>query len=66
MGFEVRLPMGNWNGKLFMQGCRAYCGVIMIDEANDALKRGYVTVATDMGHRLWRSLMNGLSGQAGQ
>jgi feruloyl esterase len=50
VGFELRLPVDNWNGKLFMQGCRAYCGVIMIDEANDALKRGYVTVATDMGH----------------
>jgi len=50
VGFELRLPLANWNGKLFMQGCRAYCGIIMIDEANDALKRGYATVATDMGH----------------
>lgn len=50
VGFELRLPVDSWNGKLFMQGCRAYCGVIMIDEANDALKRGYATVATDMGH----------------
>ncbi len=50
VGFELRLPVDNWNGKLFMQGCRAYCGIIMIDDANDALKRGYVTVATDMGH----------------
>lgn len=50
VGFELRLPVEAWNGKLFMQGCRAYCGVIMIDEANDALKRGYATVATDMGH----------------
>lgn len=50
VGFELRLPIETWNGKLLMQGCRAYCGVIMIDEANDALKRGYATVATDMGH----------------
>jgi len=50
VGFELRLPVDAWNGKLFMQGCRAYCGVIMISEADDALKRGYATVATDMGH----------------
>jgi feruloyl esterase len=50
VGFELRLPIQSWNGKLFMQGCRAYCGVIMIDDANDALKRGYATVATDLGH----------------
>jgi hypothetical protein len=50
VGFELRLPISGWNGKLFMQGCRAYCGIIMIEDANDALKRGYATVATDMGH----------------
>ena len=48
--FELRIPTEKWNGKFLMQGCRAYCGVIMIDEANDALARGYATVATDMGH----------------
>lgn len=49
--FELRLPERNeWNGKLFMQGCRAYCGEIHIDKANDALARGYATLATDMGH----------------
>ncbi len=48
--FELRLPTDRWNGKFLMQGCRAYCGVIMIDEANDALAKGYATVATNMGH----------------
>jgi feruloyl esterase len=48
---ELRLPeKANWNGKLFMQGCRAYCGKIHIGKANDALLKGYATVATDMGH----------------
>jgi len=50
VGFEMRLPGNAWNGKLLMQGCRAYCGVIMVDQADDALLRGYATVATDMGH----------------
>jgi feruloyl esterase len=50
IGFELRLPLEVWNGKFFMQGCRGYCGVIEIDEADDALARGYATAATDMGH----------------
>lgn len=50
VGFELRLPLERWNGKFFMQGCRAYCGVIQIEEADDALARGYATAATDMGH----------------
>jgi feruloyl esterase len=50
VGFELRLPLERWNGKFFMQGCRAYCGVIQIDEADDALAKGYATAATDMGH----------------
>jgi feruloyl esterase len=50
VGFELRLPLDNWNGKFFLQGCRGYCGVIEIDEADDALAKGYATAATDMGH----------------
>lgn len=50
VAFELRLPLDNWNGKFFMQGCHGYCGEIEIDEANDALARGYATAATDLGH----------------
>ena len=50
IGFEIRLPRSGWNGKFLMQGCRAFCGVLMTDEANDALKRGYAVASTDMGH----------------
>lgn len=50
VGFELRLPLETWNGKFLMQGCRAYCGIIQIDEADDALAKGYAVVATDMGH----------------
>lgn len=51
IGFEVRLPNSNWNGKFLMQGCRAFCGVLMIDDANDALDRHYAVATTDMGHK---------------
>jgi len=50
IGFEVRLPIDEWNGKLLVQGCRAYCGVLMTDDADDALARGYAVAGTDMGH----------------
>jgi feruloyl esterase len=50
VGFELRLPLDRWNGSFFMQGCRGYCGEIEIEEADDALARGYSTAATDLGH----------------
>ncbi|TAL04601.1 MAG: tannase/feruloyl esterase family alpha/beta hydrolase [Rhodospirillaceae bacterium] len=50
VGFELRLPLDAWNGKFFMQGCHGYCGQIEIDDADDALARGYATAATDLGH----------------
>jgi len=50
VGFELRLPLDGWNGKFFMQGCRGYCGEIEIEDADDALARGYATAATDLGH----------------
>ena len=48
--FTLRVPFANWNGDLLFQGCGGLCGRIYIDRANDALSRGYATVATDMGH----------------
>ena len=48
--FTLRVPVENWNGKLLFQGCGGFCGSIYIDRANDALARGYATVATNMGH----------------
>jgi feruloyl esterase len=50
VGFELRLPLERWNGKILMQGCLGYCGMIMIEDADDALAKGYATVATDLGH----------------
>lgn len=47
--FTLRVPK-SWNAKLLFQGCGGFCGVVYIDRADDALARGYATVATNMGH----------------
>jgi pimeloyl-ACP methyl ester carboxylesterase len=47
--FAVRLPAA-WNGKLLVQGCGGFCGQTMVQNANDALRRGYAVAHTDMGH----------------
>ncbi len=51
VGFEVRLPVTNWNGRFLQQGCRGMCGFIPIETTNDALARGYAVATTDMGHK---------------
>lgn len=50
VNFAVRMPERGWNGKLLFQGCGGFCGGVWIDNANDALARGYATATTDMGH----------------
>ena len=50
VGFEVRLPVHDWNGKLLVTGCSNLCGVLQIQGMEDALARGYATATTDMGH----------------
>ncbi len=53
IGFELRIPRDNWNGKLLMQGCGGFCGnyTFIIARCDDALARGYACVATDLGHK---------------
>ena len=51
IGFELRLPTEDWNGKYLMQGCGGLCGIIKIESADDALARGYAVSNTDMGHK---------------
>jgi hypothetical protein len=60
VGFELRLPSPDWNGKFIEMGCGGACG-------NTGwtfwcpLHRGYACIASDMGHRgkgqdmLWSS-----------
>jgi hypothetical protein len=51
VGFEMRMPVKGWNGKLLVSGCTNLCGIIQVPLMEDALIRGYAAVTTDMGHR---------------
>ena len=51
VGFEIRLPVNNWNGKFMETGCAGSCGVIAINWlCPDPLRKGYACITTDMGH----------------
>jgi len=50
VGFEVWLPVSDWNRRLLVAGCGGLCGMIMTAGMEDALIRGYATATTDMGH----------------
>ncbi|MBL8200382.1 MAG: tannase/feruloyl esterase family alpha/beta hydrolase [Chromatiales bacterium] len=51
VGFEVRMPVRDWNSKLLVTGCSNLCGILQIQGMEDALARGYAAATTDMGHR---------------
>ena len=52
VGFELRLPLADWNGKVLTQGCGAMCGGMLGSSGcEEAATRGYACVTTDMGHR---------------
>jgi feruloyl esterase len=51
VGFEVRMPVKDWNSKLLVTGCSNLCGVLQIEGMEDALARGYAAATTDMGHQ---------------
>ncbi|WP_281827398.1 tannase/feruloyl esterase family alpha/beta hydrolase [Jannaschia rubra] len=56
IGFEVRLPASDWNGKFYMAGCGGFCGKVdaespnTFNAINHALRRGYATATMDGGH----------------
>ena len=52
VGFLLRLPDANWNGRFFQVGCGNYCGSVdpRAFNCDDPLRRGYVCIATDAGH----------------
>lgn len=50
IGYEIRLPTQEWNGKFYMTGCGGFCGAVNADACNFALARGYAIAATDGGH----------------
>lgn len=51
VGFTLKLPIVNWNGRFFEAGCGGYCGVDFEPRACDEpLRRGYACIVTDAGH----------------
>jgi feruloyl esterase len=58
--FEIRLPTKAWNGRYFQTGCGGFCGVVNISACDDALARGFVVAANNMGHV--SSIQDGLWG----
>ena len=65
IGFLVRMPTKNWNGKFMMGGCGGPCGNYLEDRIDPALVRNYAVVSTDMGHKGtgWQWAFNNLQGQ---
>jgi hypothetical protein len=51
IGFLLRMPTKNWNGKFMMGGCGGPCGNYLEDRIDHALVRNYAVVTTDMGHK---------------
>jgi feruloyl esterase len=65
IGFLLRMPTQNWNGKFMMGGCGGPCGNYLEDRIDPALVRNYAVVTTDMGHKGtgWQWASNNLQGQ---
>jgi len=51
IGFEVWLPLSNWNRKLVGVGNGGFAGDIDYLNMSSPLSRGYATVSTDTGYR---------------
>lgn len=51
VGFELRLPLSDWNGKFLEVGCGGWCGVIIASSCDAPMQRGYACIASDMGHK---------------
>ena len=51
IGFEVWLPIADWNGKLQLVGNGGMAGKISYRAMGRALVRGYATASTDTGHK---------------
>lgn len=56
IGFEMRLPIGTWNGNYYVSGCGGFCGVLTTETPGwsngivEPVKRGYAAIHTDSGH----------------
>lgn len=60
VGFNLVLPLSNWNGKFLERGCGGDCGISSTAEVlnlcSDPLRRGYACIISDMGHKGWGGL----------
>ena len=50
IGFEVWLPLENWNGKFAGVGNGGWAGTISYGPLAEQLRRGYATASTNTGH----------------
>ena len=58
VGFALRLPTVNWNGRFFEAGCGNWCGLIFMEQSayrmdpcGAPLRKGYACIVTDSGHK---------------
>jgi feruloyl esterase len=51
VGFMIRLPSSNWNGKFLEVGCGGSCGSFFTFLCDTPLRKGYACIASDMGHK---------------
>ena len=51
VGFELKLPESNWNGKLVTVGNAGWGGTVNGDACDRHVRGGYACVASDTGHR---------------
>lgn len=51
IGFEVWMPVANWNGKYVQMGNGGLAGQIDVTALADRVKAGYAAAATDDGHK---------------
>lgn len=53
VGFVLRLPLAEWNGKFLELGCGGPCGTLEhIRRCDDPLRRGYACIVSDGGHKV--------------
>ena len=51
VGFELKLPLSGWNGKLVAVGNAGWGGRVNSNSCDRHVRRGYACVASDTGHR---------------
>jgi len=58
VGFEVRLPLANWNHKLLVQGHGGWGGTLWGAFCDSYVARGYACAISDTGHKstIWDAL----------